>query len=672
MRRSELFKHVFAAYRARLASSATGAGILRTESTSCAAQDVLRGQLYRFLPSSNPGTLGFPRGISSCATAKPDSSKRLISAVRLGTAHSSNLPPLFGNSWRSVASLPPVGSLPNSIRYSLYGLLLLTCAVGTYYGTPWSRTQEDESITSKEEETVTNWSNTHEAHPRYYHHPETLYDLERIVKLGHVTTRTIRPTGSGLSPNGLGFSNEGMVNMALMDKVLVVDATKKQITVQAGARIDQVVEALKPHGLTLENYASIKEQQVGGFIQVGAHGTGAAIPPGDERVVKMKVVTPTRGTIELSEESDPELFHLARCGLGTLGIVAEVTLQCVPAHKLVEQTLVSNMKEVRKNHKKWLQQNRHLRYMWIPYTDVVVVIQSNPLLEGQEPPTEKEKDDAGKIKSMMDVYNDMVRKRGQPETKSEMPPKVNAMAGIWSGTAAGSKGSTGTVYQEAMTFPAMRDRVLAFAPLDPEHVKRVNKAEATYWRRNTGYRVGWSHEILSFDCGGQQWVSEVCFPAGTVDEPDMSDIKFMEELLELIRKRNIPAPGPIEQRWTSSSRSSMSPASDPSPDRLFSWVGIIMYLPTEDPAQRQAITESFFDYRGAVQKNLWDPYGAYEHWAKVEIRDKEEAEWSRERLKKRFPVDSFVKAQIEIDPRGIFTNELIETLFPKYRHVQTQ
>lgn len=37
---------------------------------------------------------------------------------------------------------------------------------------------------------------------------------------------------------------------------------------QCGARVQDVVEALRPHGLTLQNFASIREQQIGGFIQV--------------------------------------------------------------------------------------------------------------------------------------------------------------------------------------------------------------------------------------------------------------------------------------------------------------------------------------------------------------------------------------------------------------------
>ena len=74
---------------------------------------------------------------------------------------------------------------------------------------------------------------------------------------------------------------------------------------------------------------------MGGFTQVGAHGTGAKIPPVDETVVGMKLVTPARGVLALSNRRT-ELFKLAKCGIGALGAVAELTIQCVDAHKLVE------------------------------------------------------------------------------------------------------------------------------------------------------------------------------------------------------------------------------------------------------------------------------------------------------------------------------------------------
>ncbi|KAF5204327.1 L-galactono-1,4-lactone dehydrogenase 1 protein [Thalictrum thalictroides] len=59
----------------------------------------------------------------------------------------------------------------------------------------------------------------------------------------------------------------------------------------------------------------------------------------------MKPVTPAKGTIEISKEKDLELFYLAHCGLGALGVVAEVTIQCVEKHELIEHTFVSNIEK---------------------------------------------------------------------------------------------------------------------------------------------------------------------------------------------------------------------------------------------------------------------------------------------------------------------------------------
>lgn len=51
-------------------------------------------------------------------------------------------------------------------------------------------------------------------------------------------------------------------------------AALAQVTVQAGARVQAVADQLRQHGLTLQNYASIREQTVGGFIQVRVLAAG--------------------------------------------------------------------------------------------------------------------------------------------------------------------------------------------------------------------------------------------------------------------------------------------------------------------------------------------------------------------------------------------------------------
>lgn len=106
---------------------------------------------------------------------------------------------------------------------------------------------------------------------------------------------------------------------------------------------------------------------------------------------------------------------------------------------------------------------------------------------------------------------------------------------------------------------------------------QVNQVEAEYWRKSEGIRVGWSDEILGFDCGGQQWVSEICFPTGTIKKPNMQDVKYIEQLMNLIKKEDIPAPSPIEQRWTARSQSPLSPAFSTDPDALSAWVSLSFY-----------------------------------------------------------------------------------------------
>lgn len=432
-----------------------------------------------------------------------------------------------------------------------------------------------------------------------------------------------------------------MVNLALMDKVLEVDMQKKTVRVQAGARVQQLVDGIKEHGLTLQNFASIREQQIGGIVQVGAHGTGARLPPIDEQVIAMKLVTPAKGTIELSKEKDPDLFYLARVGLGGLGVVSEVTLQCVDRQELVEHTYISNINDIKKNHKKLLSENKHVKYLYIPYTDSVVVVTCNPVSKWRSPKNFKPKyteDEA--LQHVRDLYRESLEKYRVTPPKDE--PDINELS-----------------------FTELRDKLLALDPLNVEHVMKVNQAEAEFWRKSEGYRVGWSDEILGFDCGGQQWVSETCFPAGTLAKPNMKDLEYIEKLKQLIEKEKIPAPAPIEQRWTARSKSLMSPASSSSENDIFSWVGIIMYLPTTDPRQRKQITEEFFHYRFLAQTHLWDLYSAYEHWAKIEIpKDKDELVQMQARLKKRFPVDEYNQARRVLDPNRILSNNMLEKLFP--------
>ena len=313
---------------------------------------------------------------------------------------------------------------------------------------------------SETDAVVTNWSGTHSASPSAYFTPDSLPMVERIVQLMSDAKRKLRVVGSALSPNGLGLSDDAMLNMALCDKILSIDTERRMVTVEAGARVKEVVEALRPHGLTLQNYASIDEQQIGGFTQMGAHGTGARIPPVDEQVVGLTLLTPAAGTLHLSEQSDPALFRLAKVGLGALGVVTEVTLQCVPAHRLVQHTYVDTREGVAARHAQTLRAHRHARYMWIPHTDAVVVVTCDPLPDGvaePQPPLPPPPDEAVATAPLRELLCAEADARGAPLSEGEV---------------------------RAMSFAQLRDALLALEPLCREHVVAINRAEAEFWKRS--------------------------------------------------------------------------------------------------------------------------------------------------------------------------------------------
>jgi len=96
--------------------------------------------------------------------------------------------------------------------------------------------------------------------------------------------RKCRPIGSSLSPNGIGMPHRlgDALTMAHFhfdanpntntdtnpDSAMHIDIANKLVTVSAGCSVRHVLKELKKSNLTIENYSSITEQQIGGWMQV--------------------------------------------------------------------------------------------------------------------------------------------------------------------------------------------------------------------------------------------------------------------------------------------------------------------------------------------------------------------------------------------------------------------
>ena len=484
------------------------------------------------------------------------------------------------------------------------------------------------------EESIVNWSGTHGCTPKKLHEPETVEEVEELVRKCHDQGRRLRPVGNALSPNGIALSDDEMVSLAMMDKVLSVDKKRMRVRVQPGCSVGNLCKELRKHGLVLQNLASIAEQQVGGFIQIGAHGTGAAIPPVEMQCLEMKVATPGEGSVTLRRDDDPEVFRMVQCGLGMFGVVTEVTIQCVPSHKLLEHTFTLTKSQVEARHSALIKRHKHVRYHWIPYTDHVVVTTCDDY-------------------SLWNRLGLGMPKNSFTEEERLKPLRDLVMA---------SESKTPKDL-EGLSFADLRTMLLEKDPLDVEHIKSVNRAEAEFWKRSEGYRTGYSDEILQFDCGGQQWVLEMAVNAGTLAKPSYADIEYMKRLLKEIKDKEVPAPAPIEQRWTASSEATLSPAASPDSSGLYSWIGIIMYLPLNDTKSRALVTRRFESYVSLMRGAL-EGLQAQEHWAKIELPgDSTEREEMVRRVRGRYPVDRVKALKSRFDPKNILGSQLLDTLF---------
>ena len=150
--------------------------------------------------------------------------------------------------------------------------------------------------------------------------------------------------------------------------------------------------------------------------------------------------------------------------------------------------------------------------------------------------------------------------------------------------------------------------------------------------------------------------------------------------------------------WSAASRAPMSPAHADDPGALFTWLGIIMYLPPAsgpEAAKRAAVRAAFDAYQADWMAAVGNRYGAAEHWAKIEVpRTEAQLVAIRERLRSHYPVERFNAARsamrpssrlltwhcahaacpaprrarrLELDPHNVLGNDLVDAVLPPHR-----
>ena len=451
-----------------------------------------------------------------------------------------------------------------------------------------------------------------------YLEPTSEAEISEIMhKLHQNPQLKCRPTGSHISLNGFSFEPKGMISLENMKSILEIDTINKTITVESGITIQEIFDALSQKGFSLPTATSVNIQQIGGWTQAGCHGTGVTIPPVDQLIEKLKIYSPTypNGLILSKNDSDPkklEMFYAATCGLGSLGVVSQITLKIVEKQTFKERIFLQTIDEIEKNHEKMLKSNKMVKYLWIPYTNYVKVQLVHPNNQDQI-----------SLNSL---------KYGGKELK--------------------------LVNGQHLPFN-MRKFLEEGGILDINNIIKTNKAEVESMKNIYTEKNGYVEDFFVFDCSTivPFYAMEVAFK-----KEGSNDIQFIKELYEYFKKFNYPAQSSIEQRWTASRRSIMSPAYSENPDDVFCWVSLIfMQLHRHNPEEYKKGVDKFHEFNEQI-KPLLEKYNAFGHWGKIHS-DIHSDLW-RKLMNKRFPkLENFKNIRKHMDPYHQFTNHMIEAIF---------
>src|SRR5260370_35849688 len=109
-----------------------------------------------------------------------------------------------------------------------------------------------------------------------------------------------------------------------------VNTKARTVTVGAGVTYGQLAPYLDGHGFAVHNLASLPHISVAGACATATHGSGVKNGNLSTAVSAIEFVSANGKVHILSREKDGERFQGAVVGLGSLGIVTNVTLDIQP------------------------------------------------------------------------------------------------------------------------------------------------------------------------------------------------------------------------------------------------------------------------------------------------------------------------------------------------------
>ncbi|MDP9115785.1 MAG: FAD-binding protein [Actinomycetota bacterium] len=233
--------------------------------------------------------------------------------------------------------------------------------------------------------TWTNWSGTFTCTPARIEEPASTADVQRAVRRAREDGHRVKAIGAGHSFTPIARSDGVQLRLDRLTGIEHADPHTAIVTVRAGTRLAELGEELWARGLSMSNLGDIDVQTISGAISTGTHGTGARLGGIATQVRGLELVLADGSLLACSNEQNADVFQAARVGLGSLGVITSVTLQCEPAFALAAteapDTLDAVLADLDGPHG-LVDANEHFEFYWFPHTRAVLTKRNNRVATG--------------------------------------------------------------------------------------------------------------------------------------------------------------------------------------------------------------------------------------------------------------------------------------------------
>ncbi|MGX5679796.1 D-arabinono-1,4-lactone oxidase [Schumannella luteola] len=215
-----------------------------------------------------------------------------------------------------------------------------------------------------------NWGRSESSHPRVIARAHDVEEVVETVAFARDEGLTVKPIGAGHSFTAIGATDGVQLDISAIDGVLSVDGNL--VTLGAGTNLYQLPALLEPHGLALTNMGDIDRQTIAGATSTGTHGTGAAFGGLATQLRGVTLVTADGEVLKVSADENSELLPAAVLGLGALGVLVDVTVECVPAFVLSAVEKPEPIETVLEEWADRIAAHDHFEFYVWPHTDTVL------------------------------------------------------------------------------------------------------------------------------------------------------------------------------------------------------------------------------------------------------------------------------------------------------------